>query len=51
VVEKKLTIPVFTTRPDTIFRVVAITLSINHPLISEIALPEYQKKVAEFCAY
>ncbi|CAI2186298.1 1271_t:CDS:2 [Funneliformis geosporum] len=33
----------------TIFGVVAIALSINHPLISEIVLPEYQKKVNDFC--
>ncbi|CAI2174589.1 13954_t:CDS:2 [Funneliformis geosporum] len=51
VVEKKITIPVFTTRPDTIFGVVAIALSINHSLISEIVLPEYQKKVNDFCEY
>nr|CAG8459768.1 1248_t:CDS:2 [Entrophospora candida] len=48
VAEKKPTIPVFTTRSDTIFGVVAIALSINHPLVSEITLPEYQKKVADF---
>ena len=28
---------------------VAIALSINHPLISEIILPEHQKKVTDFC--
>ncbi|MCE8163814.1 MAG: leucine--tRNA ligase [Candidatus Moeniiplasma glomeromycotorum] len=49
VAEKELNIPVFTTRPDTIYGVVALALSINHPLISEITLPEYQKKVADFC--
>jgi hypothetical protein len=26
-------------------------LSINHPLISEITLLEYQKKVDDFCDY
>jgi len=44
-------ISVFTTRPDTIYRVAAIALSINHPLISEITLPEYQKKVVDFCEH
>jgi leucyl-tRNA synthetase len=51
VAEKKLNIPVFTTRPDTIFGVVAIALSVNHPLINEVALPRYQKKVTDFCNY
>jgi len=31
--------------------VVAIALSVNHPSISEIVLPKYQKKVADFCEY
>jgi len=44
-------IPVFTTRPDTIYGVVAIALSIDHPLISEIVLPAYQKKVNNFCEH
>ncbi|CAJ0912834.1 11076_t:CDS:2 [Entrophospora sp. SA101] len=42
--EKNLSISVFTTRPDTIYGVVAIALSANHPLISAIVLPNYQKK-------
>jgi leucyl-tRNA synthetase len=49
--KKEIIIPVFTTRPDTIFGVVAIALSPNHPLISEITLPEYQKKVTDFCEF
>jgi len=49
--KNKLFVPVFTTRPDTIYGVVAIALSINHPLISEITLPEYQKKVVDFCEH
>jgi len=44
-------ITVFTTRPDTIYGVVAIALAINHPLISKVILPEYQKRIADFCTY
>lgn len=47
--KREIVIPVFTTRSDTIFGVVAIALSPNHPLISEVTLPEYQKKVTDFC--
>jgi leucyl-tRNA synthetase len=49
--KKEIIIPVFTTHPDTIFGAVAIALSPNHPLISEITLPEYQKKVTDFCEF
>ena len=51
IVDSSEKITVFTTRPDTIYGVVAIALSINHPLINKITLPEYQQKVTDFCAY
>ncbi|MCE8163066.1 MAG: leucine--tRNA ligase [Candidatus Moeniiplasma glomeromycotorum] len=44
-------IPVFTTRPDTIRNVVAIALAVNHPLIPEVVLPEHEADVAEGYAY
>lgn len=50
-VKKETTISVFTTRPDTIFGVVAVALSPNHPLISKITLSEYQRKVMDFCEF
>ncbi|CAI2174722.1 1732_t:CDS:2, partial [Funneliformis geosporum] len=50
-IDKSEKITVFTTRPDTIYGVAAIALSINHPLIREITLPEYKQKVTDFCEY
>ena len=51
VVDKGLVVSVFTTRPDTIYGVAAIALSINHPLITKITLPENQKKITDFYDY
>ncbi len=46
-----LTIPVFTTRPDTIFGVSFITLAPEHELVSRITTEAYTKKVDDYIEY
>ncbi|HBG81902.1 TPA: leucine--tRNA ligase [candidate division CPR2 bacterium] len=41
-------IPVFTTRPDTIFGVTYIVLAPEHPLVDELTVPEFQASVKEY---
>ena len=46
--EAKKEIPVFTTRPDTLFGVTFFILAAEHPLIDEIVTdPEYKKNIEE----
>ncbi|RHZ36916.1 Leucine--tRNA ligase [endosymbiont GvMRE of Glomus versiforme] len=49
VVEKNLTITVFTKSPQTLYGVTALALSVNHPLITQITSPDRQTKINEFC--
>ena len=44
-------ITIFTTRSDTIYGVVALALSPNHPTISTITLSEKRLEVNNFCNY
>ncbi|MGL1893102.1 MAG: leucine--tRNA ligase [Spirochaetaceae bacterium] len=41
-------IPVFTTRPDTIFGVTYMTLAPEHPLVGEITTPEQKEAVESY---
>ena len=47
----KISIEVFTTRPDTIFGVTFLTLAPEHELISQITTAEQKKAVEEYVAY
>ncbi len=49
-VTKKETIdvPVFTTRPDTIFGVTFFVIAPEHPLVEKITIPQRKKKVREY---
>jgi leucyl-tRNA synthetase len=44
-------IPVFTTRPDTIFGVDFMVLAPEHDLVKKITTPGYQKEVDEYIRY
>ncbi|CAH1756024.1 14100_t:CDS:2 [Entrophospora sp. SA101] len=44
-VEKNITIKVFTKSPQTIYGVTALSLSLNHPLLTELTLPTNQVKI------
>lgn len=46
-----LKIPVFTTRPDTIFGATFITLAPEHELVHSITTEAYTKKVGEYIEY
>ncbi len=41
-------IPVFTTRPDTVFGVTYLVLAPEHPLVEQVTTPEHSERVAEF---
>jgi leucyl-tRNA synthetase len=41
-------IPVYTTRPDTIFGVTYLVLAPEHPLVLEIAIPEKKEELAQY---
>ncbi|MEW5821622.1 MAG: leucine--tRNA ligase [Cyanobacteriota bacterium] len=41
-------IPVFTTRPDTVFGVTAMVLAPEHPLVSQLTTPESKQQVEEY---
>ncbi|MFH0888341.1 MAG: leucine--tRNA ligase [Planctomycetota bacterium] len=43
-----LQLPVFTTRPDTIFGVTFVAIAPEHPLIEKITKPEQKKAVEEY---
>lgn len=43
-----LEIPVFTTRPDTVFGVTAMVLAPEHPLVSMLTIPENKTMVDEY---
>ncbi|HEX6384380.1 MAG TPA: leucine--tRNA ligase [Anaerolineae bacterium] len=43
-------IPVFTTRPDTLFGVTFLALAPEHPLVSEIVTPEQSPQVNDYVA-
>jgi leucyl-tRNA synthetase len=45
-----LQIPVFTTRPDTIYGVTFMAIAPEHPLVKELTTPAQQKQVAEYTA-
>jgi len=51
IMESSEKITIFTTRSDTIYGVVAIALSPNHPIISMITLLEKSLEVSKFCNY
>ncbi len=51
VLDSPLTIPVFTTRPDTIFGVSFITLAPEHELVNVITTREYAKQVDAYITY
>jgi leucyl-tRNA synthetase len=50
IVDKNLTIPVFTKSPQTLYGVTALALSVNHPLIDKITSLDRENKIKEFCA-
>ncbi|KLL04468.1 MAG: leucyl-tRNA synthetase [Mycoplasmataceae bacterium RV_VA103A] len=50
VIDKNLTITVFTKSPQTLYGVSAIALSVNHPFIIQITSPDKQTKIKKFCA-
>jgi len=43
-------IPVFTTRPDTLFGVTYIVFAPEHPIVKQITKPEYKEKVEQYLA-
>ena len=43
-------IPVFTTRPDTVYGVTFMAIAPEHPLVKELTVPEQQKAVEEYAA-
>ena len=43
-----LEIPVFTTRPDTVFGVTAMVLAPEHPLVAELTAPDQKEKVEAY---
>lgn len=43
-----LEIPVFTTRPDTVFGVTAMVLAPEHPLVSELTTPDNEVEVENY---
>ena len=45
---KPESIIVFTTRPDTLFGATYVVLAPEHPLVSQITMPEYQKAVEDY---
>ena len=49
VVDKNLTITVFTKSPQTLYGVTALALSVNHSLVNQITSPDRQTKVNKFC--
>jgi leucyl-tRNA synthetase len=51
IIDRLEKITIFTTRPDTIYGVVAVALSPTHPAISVITLPEKNSEVTKFCNY
>lgn len=46
--KKEIKIPVYTTRPDTVFGVTYLVLAPEHPLVLELTTPENQKTVQEY---
>ncbi|CAG8781036.1 16555_t:CDS:2, partial [Cetraspora pellucida] len=50
VIDKNLTITVFTKSPQTLYGVSAIALSVNHPFIIQITSPDKQTKINKFLA-
>lgn len=47
--EEDFSIPVFTTRPDTIFGATFLILAPEHPLVDRLTQPEQRTKVAAYC--
>lgn len=45
---RQFSLPVFTTRPDTLYGVVAIVLAPEHPLAAEIVAPDFKEKAEAF---
>jgi len=43
-------IPVFTTRPDTVYGVTFMAIAPEHPLVKELTTPEQKKAVEEYAA-
>jgi len=50
ITNSKLQIPVFTTRPDTIYGVTFMAIAPEHPLVKELTTPAQAKQVAEYVA-
>ncbi len=42
-------LPVFTTRPDTIFGATYMVLAPEHPLVEKLTMPEHQEEIAAYC--
>jgi leucyl-tRNA synthetase len=48
---KQKEIPVFTTRPDTVFGATFFLLAPEHPLVSQLTTPEHRTEVTEYIAW
>jgi leucyl-tRNA synthetase len=46
--KKEFSIPVFTTRPDTLFGVSYVVLAPEHPLVDELTLPEFREAMLAY---
>jgi len=47
-IKESVHVPVFTTRPDTIFGVTFLLLAPEHPLVKQFTRPEYAKRVEAY---
>jgi leucyl-tRNA synthetase len=50
VLDKNLTVTVFTKSPQTLYGVTALALSVDHPLIAQTTPSDKKAKINDFCA-